>query len=85
MITAKSLRDDFNERLAALQKRCKHTKTQWMDFQWAPGHFSGRVKVCLRCEKIIKEAKPLDWGGTQIKTFTTKTTPNSTTSFVYTN
>ncbi len=56
--TAKILREEFQRRLTHLQGSCKHQKTQWMDMEWAPGHFYGRGLVCLRCEEIIKTKIP---------------------------
>jgi len=44
----------------ALEDSCPHEKLSgWMDFAWAPGHFSGRVKVCKNCGKIVeRDNKP---------------------------
>ncbi len=51
---AKSLREEFERRLSHLQESCKHEKADWMETRWAPGHFSGRRLVCLRCEKVLR-------------------------------
>lgn len=42
----------------ALRDKCPHEKlSRWMD--WAPTHFSGRVKICNACGKVIKrDGKP---------------------------
>ncbi len=55
--TAKILREEFERRLTHLQESCKHDKAEWMEIEWAPGHFSGRGLVCLRCEKILQTEK----------------------------
>ena len=52
-MTAKILRDAFEEDLKSLQNICPHTNAQVMDYMWAPGHFSGTVLVCDVCEKIL--------------------------------
>jgi hypothetical protein len=52
--TAKTLREEFANRLSHLQESCKHESTKWMNIEWAPGHVSGRGRVCLRCEKILE-------------------------------
>ena len=55
--TAKTLREEFERRLSHLQESCKHEKAEWMNVEWAPGHFLGRELVCLRCEKILQTRK----------------------------
>jgi hypothetical protein len=52
--TAKSLREEFANRLSQLQESCEHEKTKWMNMEWALGHVSGRGCVCLRCEKALE-------------------------------
>lgn len=51
--TAKSLRAEFANRLSQLQESCEHKNARWMNVEWAPGHISGRGRVCDRCEKIL--------------------------------
>ena len=53
MKTAQSLRDDFERKLKELQESCKHPKSKWMEYHWAPGHSSGMCKVCDNCEKML--------------------------------
>ena len=37
---------------------CKHQDiSDWMPYMWAPGHFSGNVKICKRCGKTMEEDK----------------------------
>jgi hypothetical protein len=52
--TARSLRIEFATRLSSLQESCRHEASAWMPFEWAPGHLSGRVRVCNGCEKILE-------------------------------
>jgi len=56
MSELEKLRKDFETKKQELQDNCPHTElSDWMDYQWAIGHSSGyEVKVCERCEKIIK-------------------------------
>ena len=58
MSEAKKLRDKFNADLAKLQEECDHLESSWMPYMWAPGHFSGDVLVCSRCQKILEHEKP---------------------------
>jgi len=38
-----------------LQTSCSHKEISgWVDYAWAPGHISGRVKACKECGKIMK-------------------------------
>lgn len=60
MSEAQKLRNELKEKLADLQEFCSHEKSTWMQSMWAPGHFGGWVKVCDRCEKILKRAETLD-------------------------
>lgn len=57
METAKALRGDYEAKLKDLQDRCKHTKSKWMDYYWAPAHWGGKHRICLRCEKTLERAK----------------------------
>lgn len=52
-ITAKKLRKEFDDKLKELQDNCKHEVIEILPYMWAPGHYSGKVKVCKSCEKII--------------------------------
>jgi len=52
--TARSLREEFVNRLSHLQESCKHEKTKWMPIEWAPGHISGQGRVCTKCEKTLE-------------------------------
>lgn len=54
MNEAKKLREEFESKLKELQDACPHLETQIMPYMWAPGHMAGHVKVCTRCEKILK-------------------------------
>jgi hypothetical protein len=56
-ITARTLREELARRLSNLQESCEHEESEWMPFEWAPGHRSGRVRVCNRCEKILESGE----------------------------
>ncbi len=50
------LKEEFDKKIEALQKKCKHKKTFWAEHWWALAHSSGyKVKVCDRCHKILEE------------------------------
>jgi len=56
MSAARELREEFEKKLRALQDSCPHIETKWVQSMWAPGHISGSVKVCMRCDKILERA-----------------------------
>lgn len=38
-----------------LRENCLHKKiSNWIDSYWAPGHVSGRVKVCEECGEVLE-------------------------------
>jgi len=51
METAQSLREDFNTKLEKLQKKCRHTKSEWTQ-NWMENWDWERV--CLRCGKTLE-------------------------------
>ena len=58
-MTAKELRAKFEADLKQLQDTCKHKEiSDWMEYHWAPGHCSGKVKICKKCEKTIESTVP---------------------------
>ena len=70
MENIKKMCERHEAEIATLRESCKHSHlTAWMPWQWAPGHFSGDVKLCKRCGKRMKE-KPSE-------TFTSTTTSGS--------
>ena len=54
------IRKRHEKEIEDLQSECKHEDvSDWMMYQWAPGHFSHNVKACLFCGKIVRsDAKP---------------------------
>ena len=41
-----------------LQDSCEHNSiSDWMEYHWAPGHYSHDVKVCNTCGKIVEEKR----------------------------
>ena len=65
MRTAKQLRAKFQEDLEKLQASCKHVKTTWIPYHFAPGHYGGMVLMCERCDKHIqrefKDVTTISW------------------------
>ena len=59
MTTYKQLQKEFDEKVAKLQRACKHKKvSKWMEEWWAIAHPTGFiVKQCLICNKEIKRKK----------------------------
>ena len=58
MKTYKQLKREFDKKVKELQAKCPHKRTKWMEHWWAIGHSTGtRVKVCLRCNKILVETR----------------------------
>ena len=51
MKTYKELKTEFDHKVARLQKHCPHEQTEWLYSVGLGG--GGKVKVCLRCEKVL--------------------------------
>jgi len=60
-ITCESLTKEYNEKLAKLQKECKHPKnklSKWTEHFWVIGHSTGmEIRVCGLCGSIIEQRK----------------------------
>ena len=63
-LTAKDLREKFEQDLFDLQFNCKHPSSKWMAYSWAIGHYWGEVLVCDVCEKILDRRTPIPISGT---------------------
>jgi len=48
------LREKHEQEILDLQEDCSHEKDEWRIWAWAPGHYSGEVRVCVRCGKILE-------------------------------
>ncbi len=70
--TAKSLREEFANRLSHLQESCEHENTKWMNIEWAPGHISSRGCVCLRCEKTLETTSEYEPSNPKLRTLLKK-------------
>ena len=46
-----------------LRRLCKHPQiSDWMNYAWASGHFSGMVRVCEVCGETMDKNFPItDW------------------------
>ena len=56
MKTYKELEEEFDKKVAELQKECKHEKTTIMDHMWRIGAYSDyRVEICDICNKEIRK------------------------------
>lgn len=52
----KQVRERHEKEIENFQSNCSHSKiSDWIEYHWAPGHFSHYVTVCERCGKIIEE------------------------------
>ena len=52
----KELKEEFEKKVELLRKNCKHEKvSDWIRYDWAPGHSLGECKICLCCEDIIEK------------------------------
>jgi hypothetical protein len=53
------LKQEFDDKVKQLQRRCKHKRlSAWREEWWALGHSTGyRVRQCLYCDKVIKRRK----------------------------
>lgn len=52
-MNAQELREIYDRDLKELQYNCKHEKSEWMQYSWAPGHMGAMVLVCECCEKTL--------------------------------
>ena len=48
------LRAEFERKVLELQQSCPHTETDFMPYEWVPGHRGHMVKVCKECGKILE-------------------------------
>ena len=52
------MRKRHEAEIRTLERSCPHEQlSEWADWTWAPGHFSGRVRVCENCGKVVKRDK----------------------------
>ena len=60
MENEKEMRERHKKEIEALQVECPHMAiSDWMDYYWAPGHYSHQVKVCKKCGKTMnKRGRP---------------------------
>ena len=55
MENIKEMRQRHKEEIENLQSMCSHPEiSDWMPYMWAPGHFSGNVRICKFCGKTIE-------------------------------
>jgi len=53
--TITALRERHEKEIRTLQTKCKHAASpDWIFEMWAPGHFSGQVKICKFCGKTLE-------------------------------
>ncbi len=58
MKSYKELEEEFDNEVAAVQEKCPHEETEWMEQWWAVGHSTGyKVKMCKFCNKIVEKVK----------------------------
>ena len=51
--TINDMRKRHAKEIENLQDFCEHKRTKWFKYMWAPGHYDGQVKVCLKCDKHL--------------------------------
>lgn len=55
----KQIRERHAKEIEDFQENCSHSNiSDWMEYHWAPGHYSHHVKICNRCQKIMDEKYP---------------------------
>lgn len=54
-MNALELRLKFESDLKTLQDNCPHTESEEMLNSYAPGHFTGMVRVCKNCDKNLNQ------------------------------
>jgi len=57
MENIKEMNRRHQKEIEVLQLMCKHPSiSNWMNYSWAPGHYSGQVKICNFCGKTMERA-----------------------------
>jgi len=52
----KEIRERHIKEITEFQESCPHPEvSNWMQYHWAPGHYSHDVRTCIRCGMILKE------------------------------
>lgn len=60
METMKGVRERHQKEIEEFQENCPHEIiSDWMQYYWAPGHYSHEVKICERCEKVMESNLPV--------------------------
>ena len=58
--TIKEVRKRHEKEIETFRDNCPHEViSDWMQYHWAPGHYSHDVKICDRCEKTMEERYPV--------------------------
>lgn len=59
MSELEKLKKKHAREIQELQEGCPHIEvSNWVHYAWAPGHYWGMVKYCLRCGKYIERKEP---------------------------
>lgn len=54
----KQMQERHKKEVEELQTACPHKEiSNWMEYHWAPGHYSHDVKCCNYCGKIVEESR----------------------------
>lgn len=52
----KQMRERHKKEIEVLQASCAHENvSDWMPYEYAPGHRCGEVRICGSCGKIVDE------------------------------
>jgi hypothetical protein len=55
MENAKEMNERHAKEMKTLQEKCEHKNiSDWIRYEYAPGHGCGEVKVCKFCDKITE-------------------------------
>ena len=73
--TIKEMRARHEREIKEFREACPHKEISgWMPYEWAPGHQSGHVKICKRCEQTMERKEPDNKANFTITTSNTETT-----------
>jgi len=61
-LSFEKLKEEFNQKVKELRAKCKHPKTEWMQYCWAIAHSTRfEVEVCLICNAILNKRTICDY------------------------
>lgn len=52
----------YEREIELIREECKHVKTEYVNYMWAPGHISPHTLVCSTCGKVMpRDEENIGW------------------------